>query len=408
MELLHPRCAGADVHKDTVVVCFRIEAWGRVDSEVRTFGTTTRELGKLADWLDQKGITHLVMESTGVYWKPVWHLLEGHVELILANAMHVRNVPGRKSDASDAQWLAELLAHGLLQGSFVPPSQVQEVRELTRTRKQTVRLAAQNLLRIQKVLEDANLKLTGVLTDLLGATGRAILKALIKGQADPGALADLAKGSLKGKRTELIEALRGRVVEHHRFLLALHLRIIEAAEKEVERIEKRLAKLLKPLAEQETRLTTIHGVSTTIAQVILGEIGWAMERFANAAALISWAGLCPGMHESAGKRKRNRIRKGASWLKTVLVQAAWAAVKVKDSYLRSKFLRIKSRRGAKKAIVAIAADILQAAYFILRDGVEYKDLGPDHFERQDKNRAVQRHVKRLQALGYEVVIAPVA
>ena len=408
MELLHPRCAGADVHKDTVVVCCRIEALGRVDSEVRTFGTTTRELGKLADWLDQKGITHLVMESTGVYWKPVWHLLEGHVELVLANAMHVRNVPGRKSDANDAQWLAELLAHGLLRGSFVPPDQVQEVRELTRTRKQMARLAAQNLLRIQKVLEGANVKVASVLTDLLGVTGRAILKALIKGETDPARLADLAQGSLKGKKPELVEALRGRVTDHHRFLLALHLRTIEAAEKEVERIERRLSKLLKPLADQEARLTTIHGVSTTIAQVILGEIGWAMDRFASVAALISWAGLCPEMHESAGKRKRNRIRKGASWLKTVLVQAAWAAIKVKDSYLRAKFLRIKSRRGGKKAIVAVAADILQAAYFILRDGVEYKDLGPDHFERQDKNRAVQRHVKRLQALGYEVVIAPVA
>lgn len=408
MELLHARCAGLDVHKDTVVACRRVEVGGRLDQEVRTFGTTTRELGKLADWLADARITHTVMEATGVYWRPVWHILEGHFELILANALHVRNVPGRKSDASDAQWLAELLAHGLVRGSFVPPSQVQEVRELTRTRKQLVRTITQNTQRIQKTLEAANLKLASVVTDTLGVTSRLILKAFMKGESDPEALADLALGRLKNKRAELVEALRGHITDHHRFLVGLHLRTIEGIEKEIERIEKRLGKLLKPLVEQEARLTTIHGVSTTVAQVILGEIGWAMERFATVAALISWAGLCPQMHESAGKKKRNRIRKGASWLKTVLVQAAWAAVRTKASYFRSKFLRIKSRRGATKAIVAIAADILKAAYFILRDGVDYKDLGPDYFEHQDKNRAVQRHVKRLQSLGYEVVIAPVA
>ena len=408
MELLHARCTGLDVHKDSVVACRRVEAEGALQQEVRTFGTTTRELGKLADWLAEARITHVVMEATGVYWRPVWHILEGHFELILANAMHVRNVPGRKSDASDAQWLAELLAHGLVRGSFVPPSQVQEVRELTRTRRQLVRTIAQNTQRIQKVLEAANLKLASVVTDTLGVTSRLILKALHKGETDPEVLADLACGRLKNKRSELVEALRGHVTDHHRFLIGLHLRTIEGLEKEIERIEKRLGKLLKPLAEQEARLATIPGVSTTVAQVILGEIGWAMERFATVAALISWAGLCPQMHESAGKKKRSRIRKGASWLKTVLVQAAWAAVRTKGSYLRSKFLRIKSRRGATKAIVAIAADILKAAYFILRDGVDYKDLGPDYYERQDKNRAVRRHVKRLQDLGFEVVIAPVA
>jgi len=408
MELLHPRCAGLDVHKDTVVACRRVEGGGHLDQEVRTFGTTTRELGGLSDWLGEAGITHVVMEATGVYWRPVWHILEGHFELILANAQHVRNVPGRKSDASDAQWLAELLAHGLVRGSFVPPSQVQEVRELTRTRKQLVRTISQNTQRIQKTLEGANLKLSSVVTDTLGVTSRLILKALVKGETDPDVLADLAQGRLKNKRSELVEALRGYVTEHHRFLIGLHLRTIEALEKEIERIEKRLGKLLKPLAEQEARLMTIHGVSTTTAQVILGEIGWAMERFPTVAALISWAGLCPQMHESAGKKKRSRIRKGASWLKTVLVQAAWAAVKTKNSYLRAKYLRIKSRRDATKAIVAIASDILQASYFILRDGVEYKDLGPDYYEHQDKNRAVRRHVKRLQALGYDVVIAPVA
>lgn len=408
MELLHARCAGLDVHKDTVVACRRVEAGGALQQEVRTFGTTTRELGKLTDWLAEVRITHVVMEATGVYWRSVWHILEGHFELMLANAMHVRNVPGRKSDASDAQWLAELLAHGLVRGSFVPPSQVQEVRELTRTRKQLVRAIAQHTQRIQKTLEGANLKLASVVTDTLGATSRLILKALYKGETDPEVLANLACGRLKNKRSELVEALRGHVTDHHRFLIGLHLRAIEGLEKEIERIEKRLGKLLKPLAEQEARLSTIPGVSTTVAQVILGEIGWAMERFANVAALICWAGLCPQMHESAGKKKRSRIRKGASWLKTVLVQAAWAAVRTKGSYLRSKFMRIKSRRGATKAIIAIAADILQAAYFILRDGVDYKDLGPEYNERQNKNRAARRHIKRLQDLGFEVVIAPVA
>jgi transposase len=408
VDLLYARCGGLDVHKDLIVACRRIEADGRLVQEVRTFGATTRELGLLSDWLEEAGITHVVMEATGIYWRPVWHILEGSFDLTLVNAQHAHNVPGRKSDVGDSQWLAELLAHGLVRGSFVPPSQVQAVRELTRTRKQLARTIVQNTQRIQKALEGANIKLSSVVTDTLGLTSRLILKAMIKGETSPEALANLAQGLLKKKRPELVEALRGQVTEHHRFIIGLHLKLIESLEKEIGHIEKRLSKLLKPLAEQENRLTAIHGVSTTVAQVILGEIGWNMERFLNVAALISWAGLCPQMHESAGKKKRTRLRKGASWLKTVLVQAAWAAIKVKESYLRSKFMRIKSRRGPGKAIIAIAADILKAGYFILRDGVNYKDLGPDYYDRQNKNKVVRRHVKQLESLGYKVTIASIA
>lgn len=408
MEVLYPRCAGLDVHKDTVVACRRVAEGGSVSAEVRTFGTTTRELGLLSDWLEEAGIRQVAMEATGIYWRPVWHMLEGEFELTLANPMHIRNVPGRKSDVNDATWIADLLAHGLIEGSFVPPVQTQEWRELTRTRKQLVREIAQHTQRIQKVLETANLKLGSVASDVLGASGRAMLEALIAGETRPEALADLAKGLLKKKRAELIEALRGRVTPHHRFMLKLHLAQVDGLEGAVREIEGRLGDQLEPFRAKEARLKTIPGVSTTVAQVILAELGTDMLRFPLVACLISWAGLCPQMHESAGKRKSTRIRKGAPWLKVMLVQAAWSAIRVKDSYLRAQYLRIKARRGPKKAIVAVAASILKAAYFILRDDVDYKDLGPDHFDKLDTNKAAQRYIKKLNALGLDVVVTPAA
>lgn len=407
MDLLYARCAGLDVHKDMVMACARLATGGRTTNEVERFATTTRDLQRLGDWLAERGVTHVVMEATGVYWKPVWHVLESSFELVLANAQHAKNVPGRKSDVNDATWLADLLAHGLVRGSFVPPAPIQELRDLTRTRKQTVRGIAQQTLRIQKVLEDANIKLSSVTSDTLGKASRAILEAIIAGETDLDRLADL-KGKLRASREELIDALRGNVTEHHRFMLRLHLDQVDAMQRAIDALDARTEKLLLPFREQADRLTTIPGVSHTTAQVIVAEVGLDMSRFATPAHLISWAGLCPRMDESAGKRRSTRIRKGAPWLKTVLTQAALSAMRAKGTYLRAQFLRIKGRRGIKKAIIAVAASILQAAYFILRDGVAWKDLGADYFDRRDSGKAVRRLAKRIEALGYAVEVRPAA
>jgi transposase len=401
MEVLYPRCAGLDVHKDTVVACVRCVSVPMAH-EVRTFGTTTSELLALSDWLDSHECTHVAMEATGVYWKPVWHLLEGRFELVLANAQHIRNVPGRKTDVNDAMWIADLLAHGLIRSSFVPPTPIQELRDLTRTRKQLVREIAQHSLRIQKVLEDANIKLASVLSDILGQSGRAMLAALIGGETDPERLADLAQGTARKKHTALVESLRGHVTPHHRTMLKLHLDLIAALEAARRDVDAAVGKALAPISYAVDLLKTMPGVSDVVAQVIVAEIGADMTRFPTAGHLVSWAGLCPRNDESAGKRRSTRVRKSGTWLKPTLVTAAWAAVRKKDSYLRSQFLRLKARRGPKKAILAVAASMLTAAYYMLRDGVEYRDLGPDHFERRDKSKAINRLVRRLHDLGCEV------
>lgn len=401
MEVLYPRCAGLDLGKDTLVACVRIH--GRpVQQEIRTFGTTTRELIALSTWLTEQGVTHIAMEATGSYWKSIWYLLEATFALVLANAGHIRNVPGRKSDVKDAEWIADLLAHGLIRSSFVPPAPIQEIRDLTRTRKQLMREIAQHTQRIQKTLDLANLKITGVVSNVLGVSGRAILQALIAGQTDPAQLADLARGTLRNKRAALIEALTGRVTPHHRRLLKLHLDLIEHVEAAVEEIDQHLGETLAPFREAVTRIDGIPGIDVIVAWAIVGEIGLDMSRFPTHQHLISWACLCRRLDESAGKRKSTRTRKGACWLKTVLVQAAWAAVRTKNTYYRAQFLRLRARRGPKKAIVAVAASMLTAVYYILRDGVEYRELGGQHFERLDRTRVTQRLVKRLQDLGYRV------
>jgi transposase len=407
MEVLYPRCAGLDLGKDTLVACVRIHGQP-VQQEVRTFGTTTRALLALTAWLTEQRVTHVAMEATGTYWKAVWHILEGNLTLVLANAGHIRGVPGRKSDVKDAEWIADLLAHGLIRGSFVPPAAVQEVRDLTRTRKQLVREIAQHTQRIQKTLDIANLKITGLISNLLGVSGRAILRALINGQTDPAQLADLARGTLTHKRAALIEALTGRVTPHHRRLISLHLDLIERLEAAVEEIDTQLGDALAPFREAVARVDGVPGIATVVAQAILGEIGLDMSRFPTHQHLISWACLCRSLDESAGKRKSTRTRKGACWLKTVLVQAAWAAVRTKNSYYRAQFLRLRARRGPKKAIVAVAASMLTAIYYILRDGVEYHELGGQYFERLDRSKVTQRLVKRLQDLGYEVRLDGVA
>lgn len=406
MEVLYPRCAGLDVHKDVVVACTRVILDGRVTQEVRSFATTTGALCELSTWLEAQRCTHVVMEATGVYWKPVWHMLEGTFELVLANAQHVRNVPGRKSDVNDATWLSDLLAHGLVRSSFVPPTPIQEVRDLTRTRKQLAREVIQHTNRIEKVLEDANIKIASAISDVLGQSGRAILNALVAGETDPEKLVALCSGRLKASRKVLIEALRGRVTDHHRFLLKLHLGQIDLLQQGMRDLEARMGESLEPFRQHIENLTTIPGISDVAAHVIAGEVGFDMSRFPTAGNLISWAGLCPQLDESAGKHRSTRIRKGAPWLKTTLVSAAWAAVKTKGSYLQAQFQRLRARRGPKKAIIAVAASMLTAAYHILRDGVPYKDLGPDHFTRRNKDYTAKRLKKRLEDLGFAVEVRP--
>ena len=404
MEVLYPRCAGLDVHADSVTACIRIASGGEVAYQHHTVPTTTRGLLSLTDRLSAAGCTHVALEATGVYWKPVWHVLEGLFTLVLANAMHIRNVPGRKSDVNDATWIADLLAHGLIRGSFVPPPPIQELRDLTRTRKQLVREIARHTLRLQKTLEDANLKLTRVVSDLLGTSGRAILQALIAGETDAERLADLPKGRLKATRAQLVEALHGRVTPHHRYLIQVHLTQIEALEATVTDLEAHLGDALGPFRAAISLLKTMPGLSDTAARVIVAEIGIDMGRFPTAGHLVSWAGLCPRLDESAGKRHSTRTRHGAPWLKTTLVQAAWAATRKKGSYLQAQFLRLKSRRGPKKAILAVAASMLTAVYFMLRDGVEYHDLGSQYFDHRDKEQIAKRLLQRLRALGLNVEI----
>ena len=409
MEVLYQRCCGLDVHKETVVACLRVVSGGEVVREVRTFETTTVSLIALSEWLAKNGCTHVAMEATGVYWKPVWHILDdGDFQLILANAAHVKNVPGRKTDVNDATWLADLLAHGLIRASFVPDTQTQELRTLLRTRKQLVREKSSHILRVQKTLENANIKLDSAITDVMGMSGRAMIEALIAGESSPAKLARLANYRLKVSQEKLREALRGRVTKHHRFLLRLHLNQIDALDASIATIDQQVQAGIAPFRFAVEHVTSIPGVSDLGAQVIVSEIGTDMSRFPSEGHLISWAGLCPRNDESAGKRRSNRMRKGAPWLKTTLVQCAWAAVRKKDSYLKAQFLRIKARRGPKKAIMAVAASILTAIYHMLKDGTLYQDLGSNHFQSRSKGQQTKRLVKRLADLGYDVALTPLA
>jgi len=409
MEVLHSHCAGLDVHKDSVVACVRHMVDGKVTTGVKTFQTTTEALIALSDWLSAEGITHIAMEATGVYWKPVWHILsDGEFALVLANAAHVKNVPGRKTDVNDATWLADLMAHGLIRPSFVPDEPTQQMRDLLRTRKQFTRERSRHAQRIQKTLEDANIKLDSIITDILGVSGRRMIEALIAGQTAPEALAKLADGRLHATRAELEASLRGRVTPHHRFMLRLHLNQIDALDTALACIDQEVDANVEPFRVAIEMLSTIPGLSSLSAEVIVSEIGIDMSRFPTEAQLIAWAGLCPKNDESAGKRRSNRIKKGAPWLKTTLVQCAWAATRKKGSYLQAQYLRLRSRRGPKKAIVAVAASILTAAYHMLKNGTLYQDLGANHFDQRAKGKHVLRLVNRLQNLGFAVHITPMA
>jgi len=363
----------------------------------------------LSAWLSAQGCTHIVMEATGVYLEAVWRILsDGEFELALANAAHVKNVPGRKTDVNDAAWLADLMAHGLIRGSFVPEEQTQEMRNVLRMRKQFVRERSSHIQRLQKTLEDANIKLDSVITDITGLSGRRMIEALIGGETDPQALAALAHRRIKATSAELEAALRGRVTKHHRFALRLLLQHIDAIDAAIAEIDQEVDANIEPFRTAITILSTIPGVSQLSAEVIAAEIGVDMGRFPTEGHLISWAGLCPKNDESAGKRRSTRMRKGAPWLKTTLIQCAWAATRTKGTYLQAQFHRLRARRGAKKAIGAVAASILTAAYHMLRNGALYQDLGAGHFDRRAKTTQTNRLIARLRSLGYAVQITPVA
>jgi transposase len=407
MEVIHPRCAGLDVHKQSVVACVRIAINSTLTQEVRSFATTTSGLLALADWLEGHGVEQVAMEATGVYWKPVWHVLEGHFQLILANAAHVKNVPGRKTDVDDATWLADLLAHGLIRPSFVPPAAVQQLRTLTRTRKQFVRERAAHVQRIDKILEDANLKLSVELSDILGKSGRAVLPAIIDGHTDPEFLLTCISHRVKASRAALLEALRGHITAHHRFMLKLHLDHIDALDRAIATIEQEVGAGLEPFRQAARLVTTMPGMSEVASESVIAEIGIDMTRFATPAHLLSWACICPRNDESAGKRRSTHVRRGGKWLKTTLVQCAWAAVRVKGSYLQAQFHRIRARRGAKKAIIAVAASMLTAIWHMLRNGTEWRALGAAYFERADAKKTATRLIRRLQQIGYTVQVTPV-
>ena len=410
MDVLYTHCAGLDVHKKTVVACrLGRDAQGQKVSQTLTFSTMTCDLLRLCDWLAEGGCTHVAMESTGEYWKPVYNLLEAHFELLLVNAKHVKTVPGRKTDVNDAQWLADLLQHGLLRASFVPPPPQRALRALTRTRRNFVQERATVCNRVQKVLEDANIKLASVATDVLGASGRAMLKALIAGQSESSALADLAKGRLRLKREPLEQALTGRVQEHHRLILRELLGQIESLEASIARlnaaIEAECAKQA-PFEAAVALLVTIPGIARATAEMIVSEIGVDMSRFPSANHLAAWGGVAPGNHESAGKRLSGRIRHGNQSLRAGLVQAAHAAVRTRGTYLAAQYHRLAARRGKQRAIVAVAHSLLVMVYHMLSRQEPYRELGADYFDRSRPESTVKRLTGRLQKLGFQVILQP--
>src|SRR3989449_1171135 len=405
MQALVERGCGLDVHQATVVACLLIvRKDGKVQKQMRTFGTTTQELLSLREWLLSEGCTHMAMESTGVYWKPVYTILEGALEIVVANAQHIKKVPGRKTDVKDAEWIADLLCHGLLRSSFVPPKPIRELRDLTRYRRKLVESQAAERNRLLKVLETANIKLASVATDVFGMSGRLMLRALIEGKATPQEMAELAKGLLRKKIPELQLALEGKLEEHHRFLLELQLQRLEAAEKDLAALEQRIRQKLEPYEVQLALLDEIPGVDWTLAAVIIAELGVDMSVFGSVSQLASWAGVCPGNNESAGKRKSSRIPKGNVYLKTALVEAANAAAKAKGTYLRDKFYRLKARRGYKRAAVAVAHKILVAIYHMFSHQVCYNELGDAYLDKRNKHQLTRNLIHRLERLGYSVTL----
>jgi transposase len=407
MDVVYRRCAGLDVHKQSISACVMISGPGEEPASVekRTFGTYTSELGELQHWLKGCGVTHVVMESTGVYWLPVWGLLEGTFVLMLVNPQHFRAVPGRKTDQKDCEWLAQLLQYGLLRGSFVPPQEIRELRELTRYRVKLLGQRNQVHNRIEKLLQQANVKLSSVATDILGVTGRSILAGLLEGNEDAKSLAGCAKGTLRRKKDQLEQALQAKLTSHQRFMLREFLDDLKFVEGKIARVEETIQARISPHEEVLNRLNTIPGVNRLTASTLIAELGVEMQQFPDAMHLASWAGLCPGDCESAGKRKNTRTRKGNPHVRRVLCQAAWAAAHTKHSYPAALFYRIASRAGRNKALIAVARHLIVIAYHLIRDPVVYRDLGENYFDALHAERTKRRLVKRLEHLGHQVTLS---
>jgi transposase len=406
MDVIHTHCAGLDVHKKTVVATIIVpDPNGRPIKLTRTFETVTAGLLELSDWLTEHSVTHVAMESTGEYWKPIYNILEDNFDVLLVNAQHIKAVPGRKTDVKDSEWIAELLRYGLLRASFVPPKGQRELRELTRFRSTFVKERANLINRVQKVLESANIKLASILTDIDGVSGRAMLQALIEGTASPEAMAQLAKGRLKAKRESLALALEGRVRPHHRFILQELLSQIESLDATIIQFDEQIQEYCRPFEAAVERLDTIPGVGRETAEIIISEIGTDMSRFLTANHLASWAGVAPGNNESAGKHLSGRTTKGNQALVDALIQAAWAASHTKNTYLSAQYRRLAARRGRKRALVAVAHSILIIAYHLLKNQENYRELGGDYFDKRNPQTVAKRLVRRLEKLGYNVTLA---
>jgi transposase len=407
MEPIYTSCCGLDVHSRNIQACVRRPGKdGRIHPEVRTFSTMTRDILALADWLSSEEVTHVARESTGVYWKPIYNVLEGRFTILLVNARHIKNVPGRKTDVKDCQWLAQLLQCGLLKGSFVPDRPQRELRDLTRHRAQLVNEKSAVVNRVHKVLEDANIKLGTVATDILGKSGRDMLRALIQGEKEPGEMAELARRKLRGKIPQLCLALEGQVTDHHRFLLSELIDHLEYLEGQIERFSQRIEEVSGPFEEAIQEVARLPGLEKCSAENVIAEIGNNMGQFPSEDHLSSWAGMCPGNNESAGKKKSGKTTKGSRWLRRALTQAAWAASKKKGSYFQAQYRRLVGRRGKKRALIAVGHSLLVAIYHVLKDRMGYKELGADHFDNINSKRLVPYLVKRLQNIGYEVNLIP--
>jgi transposase len=409
MQVVHERCAGLDVHKKSIYACaLWFDEKGEKQQEIRSFGAATPELLRLADWLRQHGISHVAMEATGVYWRPVWAVLEGQFELILVNPHHVKVMPGRKTDVKDCEWLADLLRHGLVRGSFVPPTEIQDLRDLTRYRAELTQAQNRVANRIHKVLEQANIKLSSVASDTLGVSGQRMIEAMIAGDDDPVVLADLAQKKLRQRIPELQMALSGRVRDHHRFLLKEHLEEWKALAERIVRVEKEIDRRIAPFEQAVTLWKTIPGINHVTACSLVAEIGINMKQFPSAQHLASWAGVCPGQNESAGKRMSATTRDGNRWLRRTLCQASWAASHKKNCYFANQFKRIASRRGAKRALIAVAHAILVVIHTMLRTGRSYHELGGDYLERIHKDQLQKYYIRKLQRLGFTVSLQATA
>lgn len=409
MEAEIEQCCGLDVHQASVVACvLAAPLGGRPQKHVRTFGTCLEDLEALRDWLTSLGVTHVGMESTGIYWRPVYAELEGSFVLIVGNAYHIKNVPGRKTDVKDAEWIADLLRHGLIQPSFVPDKQIRELRDLMRYRRKLVESRAHERNRLLKLLETANIKVSSVATDVFGASGMAMLEALARGETDGATMAHLARGRMKSKRDALSKALTGRVEAHHRFLLRLQLQRLQDAQRDLGILDEHLDELMLPYAAQIEALQQIPGIGRLTARIVVAELGPDLSSFATEHHLAAWTGLAPGNNESAGKRLGSRLRKGNPNLKGALIEAAVAAIRTKGSYVRSRYYRLKARMGGRRAMVAIAHKLLIAIFHVLGRGVPYQDLGENYFDSRAKDRTTKHLVRRLQTLGYQVTLAPAA